>query len=427
MKKNVYQLTQERIETVFNEFDNIYVSFSGGKDSSIILNMCIDYMRKNGIKRKIGVFHMDYEVQYNTTIDYIDRTFKNNKDLLEIYRICVPFKVSTCTSMYQTFWRPWDNDSKNLWVRKMPKNAFTEKDFSFYDEEMWDYEFQVLFSQWHHNHKQAKKTCCFIGIRTQESINRWRAIHYNKTRHRYRNHMWTHMNFTNIYNAYPIYDWLTTDVWTANGKFCWDYNKLYDLFYKAGVPLEKQRVASPFISAAQESLSLYRAIDPDMWGKMICRVNGVNFTNIYGGTSAMGRYRTLLPKGYTWETYMHFLLASLPENIRNNYMRKLSVSIHFWRTKGGCLADSTIQKLKEAGVKMEVMNSSNYKTTKRPVRMDYLDDVDIPEFKYLPTYKRMCVCILKNDHSCKYMGFAQNRQEISQKNKVIELYKSIFT
>ena len=86
---------------IFNEFDNIYVSFSGGKDSGILLELCIDYIRKNNLNRKIGVFHMDYEIQYRMTIDYVDRILEANKDILEVYRVCVPFKVRTCTSMYQ--------------------------------------------------------------------------------------------------------------------------------------------------------------------------------------------------------------------------------------------------------------------------------------------------------------------------------------
>ena len=66
-----------------------------------------------------------------------------------------------------------------------------------------------------------------------------------------------------------------------------DYNVLYDLYYRAGVNLERQRVASPFINEAQESLQLYRVLDPNTWGKMVGRVNGVNFTGMYGGTHAM--------------------------------------------------------------------------------------------------------------------------------------------
>ena len=118
--KNVYELAQERLELIFREFDTICVSFSGGKDSGVLLNLCIDYIRRNNLKQKLCVFHMDYEIQYTVTIDYVDRILEANKDILEVYRVCVPFKVTTCTSMYQSYWRPWDESMKELWVRQMP-------------------------------------------------------------------------------------------------------------------------------------------------------------------------------------------------------------------------------------------------------------------------------------------------------------------
>ncbi len=426
-RKNVHELTLERIDTIFNEFDNVYVSFSGGKDSAVMLNLCIDYMRRHHISRKLGVFHMDYEVQYEETTRYVDRVLAANRDLLEVYRVCVPFKVTTCTSMYQTYWRPWEEEKRDLWVRPMPEGCYTVADFPFYSKEMWDYEFQHLFAQWHHRHKGARRTCCLVGIRTQESYNRWRTIYAGRRQSQYRNLAWTCRNSPDIYNAYILYDWLTTDIWTANGRFGWDYNHLYDLFYRAGVPLEKQRVASPFISAAQENLALYRAIDPDTWGKMICRVNGVNFTGIYGSSSAVARYRTQLPTGHTWESYMHFLLSTLPASTRSNYLRKLSVSINFWRTRGGVLPEETIRRLQEMGIKIEVGEQSGYRTDKKPVRMEYLDDIDIPGFKELPTFKRMCVCILKNDHACKYMGFSLTKKETDDRRRIMEYYNKIFT
>lgn len=426
-KKNVYDLAMERIDTVFNEFDNIYVSFSGGKDSGVMLNLCMDYMRRHNIRKKIGVMHLDYEVQYDETSRYLDRVFSTNRDLLEIYRVCVPFKVPTCTSMYQTFWRPWEKDKKELWVRPMPQDSYTVADFPFYSPDMWDYDFQQLFAQWYHRLKHASHTCCLVGIRTQESYNRWRAIYSTNNKGLYKGLKWTSRNSHGVYNAYVIYDWLTTDIWTANGRFGWDYNRLYDLYYQAGVPLEKQRVASPFISAAQENLALYRAIDPDMWGKMICRVNGVNFAGIYGSSSAMARYRAQLPPGHTWESYMHFLLSTLPEDTRNNYLHKLSVSINFWRQRGGCLSDETIDKLRSMNIKIEVGNHTNYHTDKKPVRMEYLDDINISDFKNLPSFKRMCICILKNDHACKYMGFSLTKKELEDKKRIMEYYTNIFS
>ena len=135
-QKNVYELALERIDLIFKEFDNIYVSFSGGKDSSVLLQLCIDYIRKHNLKRKVGVFHLDYEIQYQMTLDYVNQIFEENQDILEIYHICVPFRVRTCTSMYQSYWRPWDEAMKELWVRPMPKkNVKTAGDFPFFKED----------------------------------------------------------------------------------------------------------------------------------------------------------------------------------------------------------------------------------------------------------------------------------------------------
>lgn len=148
------------------------------------------------------------------------------------------------------------------------------------------------------------------------------------------------MNYS-IYNAYPIYDWKTQDIWIANGKFGWTYNHLYDLYYQAGVPLSRQRVASPFISQAISTLFIYKVVDPDMWGRMVGRVNGVGFAGIYGNTSAMGWRAIKCPAGFSWEKYMYFLLNTLPEETRENYLNKLRVSRKFWREK----EDASVRRL----------------------------------------------------------------------------------
>ena len=77
----------ERKESIFDTFDNIYVSFSGGKDSGMVLNLILDYKRKHGITKKIGVFHQDFESQYEETTKYVEKMFVEK--LQGVFRIAL--------------------------------------------------------------------------------------------------------------------------------------------------------------------------------------------------------------------------------------------------------------------------------------------------------------------------------------------------
>ena len=417
---NVFEAAKKRIEYLFDEFDYVYVSFSGGKDSGVMLELAA-LVSKERCKR-FGIFHMDYEAQYNFTTEYVKRTLDRFSGIADIYHICVPFKVTTCTSMYQTFWRPWEKSKKDIWVRDMPDGAMTEDDFQWLKDTMWDYDFQEEFGEYIASKKG--KVCCLVGIRTQESLNRWRALYSDKNYKKYKGLQWTN-TARECVNAYPIFDWTVEDVWIANCKNGWDYNKLYDIYYQAGVPIHKMRVASPFISEGKTSLRLYQVIEPDTWGKLVSRVNGVNCASIYGNTTAMGWKSITKPSHMTWKEYMYFLLSTLPDSTKKNYLEKLATSIKFWREKGGCLDEDTIKELKDNNIPIEILDDTNYNTDKKPVRVEYLDEYDGKFFRQIPSYKRMCVCIIKNDHLCKYMGFSLTKREEEIRKAIKEKYKDL--
>lgn len=391
----------------------------------MLLNLTLKYANETSQLHKLGLFHIDYEAQYSATTEYVDRVYNSLDGTIENLRCCVPLKCPTSTSMFETFWRPWDEAKKDIWVRDLPNKYLSKKEFDFIDDDTSDYEFQKRFSLWYHQKKKAQKTCVLIGIRAEESLDRWRTIVSDRNINKYNQIAWTTKQYDNIYNAYPIYDWKTEDIWTANAKFGWDYNKLYDLFYYAGVPLGSMRVASPFHDAAKSSLSLYRAIDSNTWGKMVSRVNGVNFTSMYGETKAMGWKTITKPKHFTWKQYAHFLLDTLPKETADNYRKKLETSINFWRQKGGVLSDEAIKDLKEAGIVFEKGKETNYKTDKAPIKMEYIDEINSKEFSLIPTWKRLCVTILKNDHVGKYMGFSQTKTENEKRKAALEKYRNL--
>jgi len=425
LDENVYEATQKRLNFLFNEFEKIVVAFSGGKDSGLLLNICFDYAKDNNCLEKLAMYHLDYEAQYQSTTDYVEKTF--SKFDIEKYWLCLPVKAQCSTSMYQSFWKPWEKEKQDIWVRKMPKHSYVinEENCEF-DYNDWDYKVQDNFSHWIAE-KSNKKTCILVGIRSQESLNRQSAITSRNKVNQYKNTNYI-LSKDNYFVAYPIYDWQTRDIWIANAKFKYEYNSIYDLYYQAGIKIEEMRVASPFNDCASNSLKYYKVIDPQNWGKMVSRVNGVNFTGIYGGTTAMGWKNITKPDSLTWKEYLNFLLSTLPEKTRNEYLQKFETSIKFWREKGGVLSDKTIEEIKKnnSNIKLFIKNKNNYHTDKLPVTFEeYPDDLNVTNFREVPTYKRMCVCILKNDHTCKYMGFSQTKEYIEKRKRCIEKWEKI--
>ena len=337
LEKNVYEALQDRLKFIFDNFDNIYVSFSGGKDSGLLLNMVLSYKRRNKIAKKIGVFHQDFEAQYQTTTDFVSRMFENNLRDIEPYWVCLPMGSRCAVSNYQMYWYPWDPDKEELWVRPMPKMPYIinmdNNPFDFYRYKMVQEDLYAEFGEWYSRQKKGK-TICLLGIRADESLNRYRA-YANDRKTIMQGNQWTTKMGENWWNAYPIYDWTTKDVWIANGKFDYDYNRIYDLFWKAGLSISQMRVASPYHESAKESLNLYRVLEPATWVRVVSRVQGANFGAIYGSSHALGARKIELPPGHTWRSYVKFLLATLPEAMRRNYIEKFKTSIRFWWKKGG--------------------------------------------------------------------------------------------
>lgn len=424
--KDVYTAAKERIEYIFDEFEHICISFSGGKDSGTVLNMCIDEARKR--KRKIGVLFIDLEAFYKKTIEFVERMLENNKDVLEPYWICLPMESPNSLSYLEPTWIWWDKEKEPIWVRPMPKKEYVINEennpLDFYKKNMPFEEFIKHFGNWY---GEGEKTATLVGIRTDESLNRFRAIAGTKSMYKDKNYS-TKVN-ENVYNFYPIYDWSVEDIWTYNGKFQKDYNKLYDLFYKAGVSIHKMRVDEPFGNEAKAGLSMFRVIEPDTWAKVVNRVSGANFGNIYSGNKIMTAHYKL-PKNHTWKSFTFFLLDTLPPEISEHYKIKFSKFIKYWVEKGCPVSEEHI-KIMEETCPDAIINTHEFsrrgKGDKEVIKftkvVDEIPGVDNKDD--VLTWRRMAMCIIKNDYTCKSLSFGMTKDLTVRQKAIMEKYKNI--
>jgi predicted phosphoadenosine phosphosulfate sulfurtransferase len=425
--KDVYAAAMERYEFIFANFERIYLSFSGGKDSGVMLNLAIKYMRDHGITKKIGVMILDNEANYEQSLSFMRSILDKNLDLLDVYWCCLPITLPCTVSSYAVEWQCWGERDKERWIRPMPDMPYVVNmkncPFDYFKEDMSYQEFWDKFGDWY---GQGKRTACLIGIRAVESLNRFRAI-MNQRKEILRGQMWTKRNTEFVYNCYPIYDWRTEDIWTANARFEWEYNGLYDVFYKAGVPVHKMRVASPFMSESKSSLGLYRVIDPHTWAKLCARVQGANFVATYGRQLTYHSFK--LPAGHTWKSFVKFLLATLPKEVAENFKLRFIQSFRYWGRVGRGLPDDVIESLREHGVKFKENGKTVHgsKTLTRVRIQRFPDHLDMLHRhpSQVASWKRFAITILKNDHTCKYMGLAPTKEQAERQRYIMEKYKKL--
>lgn len=426
-KQNVYEATQERLAFIFQNFERIYVSFSGGKDSGALLNMVCDYVRANNITRKVGIQILDNEANYEYSLQFMREILEKNRDILDIYWCCLPITLPCTVSAYEVDWQCWGEADKHRWIRPMPDQDyvvnFQNHVFPFFRENMTYGEFWDGFAEWY---SQGHLCANLIGIRASESLNRYRAI-MNEDKETLQGKMWTKKNTDHTYNCYPIYDWRTEDIWTANAKFGWNYNKLYDIFYMAGVPVHKMRVASPFMSESKSSLNMYRVIDPQVWAKLCARVGGANFIATYGKQLS---YRTFkLPEGHTWKSFVKFLLDTLPQGAGVNFKQRFIQSLKFWGRVGRGLPEEIIADLQRIGVRFKLNGTTPHggnelRRVQIHVPPDHLDELKAHP-SMVTSWKRFGLTVLKNDHTCKYLGLAPTHEQAERQKEIQRKYRSL--
>lgn len=376
---SVLDAARQRIAWSFDTCARVYVSFSGGKDSGVMLHLVMDEAIKRN--RKVGVLFVDLEGQYKLTVSYIEEMLALYAENIEPFWVSLPISLRNAVSQYEPKWICFEPDREADWVRQPPAMAITEQDyFPFYEYAMEFEDFVPAFGEWY---GRSEMTACHVGIRTGESLNRWRTIAGHGTKFEGRG--WTNRVRDNVWNVYPIYDWRTEDIWTYNGKTGRSYNRLYDRMHQAGMSIHKARICQPYGDDQRQGLWLFHVIEPETWSRIVARVNGANQGALYAQNTGniLGRIKIDKPEGHTWQSFANLLLDSMPEQAAEHYKDKIAVFLHWW-AQNGDNGQYTHSIPDEAPAKLEAS-------------------------KKVPTWRRICKSLLRNDYWCKGLSFSQHK------------------
>lgn len=316
--KSVLEAARERICYVFDEFEHIIVSISGGKDSTVLAHLAL--LEANQRNRRIGLFFLDEEVVYESTvkqIEYLMGLYPENTIPLWFQ---IEFHLTNAVSLQESQLIAWEKGKHKIWMRSKRPTSIQHKPWDPAKETVRDKNKGFGFYDVINNFQNSRSNTAFvIGLRATESPNRWRAVAKHPG---YKDTYWCTKGQRGNVSFYPLYDWNYHDVW----KYIYDhqlrYSRIYDYMWKKGMGAQEIRVSSLIHEKAFKSLVELPEFEPRTYDRLLKRARGISVGHLYGKDNRMLRARTL-PKNYqSWREYRDFLLATYPDLTKKSIFEK---------------------------------------------------------------------------------------------------------
>ena len=314
LNKTVLDASLERIRGLFDEFENIIVGVSGGKDSTVVVNLALQVARERG-RVPLKVMFLDQEAEWVSTIENI-RTLMSHKDVEPIW-LQIPFQLFNATSFTEHWLECWNPKDDGNWIR--PKEKISRKENVYGTKR-----FGELFEKIIQHEFGNKKACYLAGVRTEESPTRFMGLTGHAT---YNGRTWGKIlsKERQQFTFYPIYDWSYTDVWKAIHDNDWPYNIVYDKMYQYGVPIQDMRVSNLHHETAVRSLFILQELEPENYNKIVSRLSGIDMA----GKMAWDDFYCpkQLPFMFnSWAEYRDYLFDNLIQNDqwKINFKKKFS-------------------------------------------------------------------------------------------------------
>lgn len=321
-EQSVLDASLDRVRTLYDRFDKVVVSFSGGKDSTTVLNVTLAVAHERG-KLPLDVYFVDEEACTPETVEYVERV--RARDDIALKWVCLPIKHRNACSREQTWWHCWHEPDRERWIRELPEGALTVKDVPGFRMGMKLHDLgPILYGPEHGT------VADLTGIRAQESPRRLQTV----TKREKDNYI-SDARLGYYYNCKPIYDWLVEDVWVAAAELGWDYNATYDIQAMLGTSTGMQRVTPPYGEEPLNGIWKFKEGWPDLWDKMLQRVEGVNTAGYYSLTELYGAALKEPPPGMTWQDWTMSLLDLYQPGERAEIAKNIAacIKVHQKKTK----------------------------------------------------------------------------------------------
>lgn len=340
---DVYTLACERVAHAFDSFDHVLVAFSGGKDSTAVLNVALEVAHSDPRYERhlpLRVIFQDEEAIPYETEEYVRRV--SQRDDVALEWLCIPIKHRNACSRLSPWWWPWAPEARERWCRPLPPEARTE--LAGFPLDPPESRLTAPDANGLLAPPELGNCALLMGIRAQESLTRLSAV--SKVGPQGLNYVIKFDQGTsrgNLYKVYPVYDWSSEDVWTAPATKGWDYNAAYDRQEMAGISKGAQRCSPAFGEEPIQKLWMFAHCFPEVWELMVDRVPGVGAAVRYATTELYGFHgKPPKPEGASWPEWCAHYLKKFGAAEQASIAQRMQdlIAHHYRRTTHPILADA---------------------------------------------------------------------------------------